>query len=31
MMEKIGNTNHREDEPITKMQIGSSSQLIVDK
>jgi hypothetical protein len=31
MIERAGKKNHREDEPITKMQIGSSSRLIVDK
>ena len=31
MIERAGEKNHREDEPITKMQIGSSSRPIVDK
>jgi hypothetical protein len=31
MIEKAGKTNHGEDEPITKMQIGSSSRLIVNR
>jgi len=31
MIEKASKTNHREDEPITKMPIGSSSRLIVDQ
>jgi hypothetical protein len=31
MIERAGKKNHREGEPITKMQIGSSSRLIVDK
>jgi hypothetical protein len=29
MIEKARKTNHREDEPITKMPIGSSSRLFV--
>jgi hypothetical protein len=31
MIESAGEKNHREDEPITKMRIGSSSRFIVDK
>ena len=31
MVEKAGKTNHREDEPIRKMQIGSSSRFILDE
>jgi hypothetical protein len=31
MIERAGTKYHREDEPITKMRIGSSSRLVVDK
>jgi hypothetical protein len=29
MIEKAGKKNHREDEPITKIQIGSSSRFML--